>query len=240
MVLTLHPRPLPCNPPMTAQISYPLERANVYSAESFFRVLRLVMVQICDVSRPFLPSDGLPFPSQASSSLDPTFWVTHPTMERLWMFKRLTGTVTDLTWPDEDVSYTDTTTGKTVTESLSLYDETCNGHRGKDVFPFGLASDEGNYGFMARTGIRGDMEAGNTLNNRELLKVLDPRVNALNYIYDTFEWTHCVEDGFDFNDAYNSGKVESKRPTFLVGGKRYPRYAAFEDEMRKTGMPEQA
>ncbi|CAM9493647.1 unnamed protein product, partial [Sphacelaria rigidula] len=41
---------------------------------------------------------------QASSSLDPSFWVTHPTMERLFMFKRLTGTMTDLTWPDTDLS----------------------------------------------------------------------------------------------------------------------------------------
>lgn len=69
--------------------------------------------------------------TQASSSLDPTFWVTHPTMERLWMFKRLTGTMTDLSWPDADVAYVDDTTGETVVESLSLYSEDCLGHRGK-------------------------------------------------------------------------------------------------------------
>ncbi|CAN0178829.1 unnamed protein product [Ectocarpus sp. 13 AM-2016] len=42
--------------------------------------------------------------SQASSSLDPSFWSTHPTMERLWMYIVLTGQITDWSWPDEDVT----------------------------------------------------------------------------------------------------------------------------------------
>lgn len=170
--------------------------------------------------------------SQASSSLDPSFWPTHPTMERLFLFKRLTGTMTDLSWPDEDVSYVNSE-GETVVESLSLYDETCNGHRGKDVFPFGLASDAGNEGFVARTQIRGDNDAGNTINNRDILQLLDPRINAFNYIYDTFEWKHCTADGFDMNDTWNSGSTESTkaaRPTFKKGEMKYPRYGFLMDE----------
>lgn len=153
------------------------------------------------------------------------------------MFKRLTGTMTDLSWPDEDTVYTNDN-GETVRESLSLYDETCNGHRGKDVFPFGLGSDEGSTGFMARTGIRGDNDAGNTINNRDLLQLLDPRLDGLNYIYDTFEWKHCAADGFDMNDTWKTDRSESisrseKRPSFKEGNVRYPLYNAFKNEAGK-------
>lgn len=51
------------------------------------------------------------------------------------MFKRLTGTMTDLSWPDTDVSYVDDATGETVVESLSLYTEDCLGHRGESSSP---------------------------------------------------------------------------------------------------------
>ena len=54
----------------------------------------------------------------------------HPTMERLFMFARLTGRMTDMTWPDMD----DTES----TVMVSRYGSTCNGHGGSDVFPFGL------------------------------------------------------------------------------------------------------
>lgn len=174
---------------------------------------------------------------QASSSLDPSFWVTHPTMERLWMFKRLTGTMTDLTWPDADTYVLDEEAGTTSLEVLSLYSDDCAGHRGSDVFPFGLAVDDGDPGFMARTGIKGDEVSGNTLTNREILQALDPRVNKLSYIYDTFEWTHCDMDGIHMSDTWAVGAAEArkaaaekpmkKRPTFKVGEIRYPLFENF-------------
>lgn len=78
---------------------------------------------------------------QAASSLDPTFWSIHPTIERLWMYKRLTGTMTDLTWPDETTSEVDDD-GKISRKQLSLFADSCEGHRGSDVFPFGLFGNE--------------------------------------------------------------------------------------------------
>lgn len=67
---------------------------------------------------------------QAGSSLDPTFWPMHPTMERLFMFSVLTGQITDVSWPDSDSTSS--------SEVVSRYGDTCNGHSGSDVFPFGL------------------------------------------------------------------------------------------------------
>lgn len=84
---------------------------------------------------------------QAASSLDPTFWPVHPTIERLWMFKRLTGTMTDLTWGDRDITVSTDDEGgsgnsSTYVEALSLFDESCNGHRGSDIYPFDLVTNE--------------------------------------------------------------------------------------------------
>ena len=184
---------------------------------------------------------------QASSSLDPSFWVTHPTMERLWMFKRLTGTMTDLTWPDTDTYVLDEETGTTSLEVLSLYGDDCAGHRGMDVFPFGLAVDDGDPGFMARTAIKGDEVNGNSLTNREILLALDPRVNQLSYIYDTFEWPHCDLDGIHMSDTWNAevaearkASGENKRATFEEGQLRYPLFGNFKRkaaELKNKKMP---
>lgn len=46
------------------------------------------------------------------------------------MFSVLTGQTTDLTWPDSDAS--------SISEMVSRYGDTCHGHGGSDVFPFGL------------------------------------------------------------------------------------------------------
>lgn len=54
----------------------------------------------------------------------------HPTMERLFMFTVLTGQITDMTWPNNDATST--------SEKLSNYGDTCVGHGGSDVFPFGI------------------------------------------------------------------------------------------------------
>ena len=120
------------------------------------------------------------------------------------MFSVLTGSVTDFTWPDEDVTttYPD---GTTYTEVLSIYGEDCAGHAGKDIFPFGLLNGDVN-DFKVQTGIKGNVPGGgNVLTNKEVLEALDPRNNALPYVYDTFKWSHCEAEGFNMNDAWGAG-----------------------------------
>ncbi len=84
------------------------------------------------------------------------------------------------------------------------------------------------------------MESGNTLTNRELLQVLDPRSNSLSYVYDTFKWTHCESDGFDFDDAWTSkaSTSEERRTVFKEGNKRFPMYAVFERMRAARGAHE--
>lgn len=53
----------------------------------------------------------------------------------------------DVTWPDTDFEVR-TGAGETEYGLLSLYNESCTGHRGSDVFPFSLASDAGSGHFQ--------------------------------------------------------------------------------------------
>ncbi|CAM9789553.1 unnamed protein product, partial [Scytosiphon promiscuus] len=131
---------------------------------------------------------------QAGSSLDPTFWPMHPTMERMFMFSTLTGKTSDMSWPDdsEDPSI----------KWLSKYGDECTGHRGFDVFPFGFLDTDID-GFEVKTGIKGNGKTGNSMTNQEVLLAMDPRLNNLNYVYDTFTWDHCLDAGIDFDNAWD-------------------------------------
>ncbi|CAN0439070.1 unnamed protein product [Ectocarpus fasciculatus] len=118
----------------------------------------------------------------------------HPTMERLFMFARLTGNTHDMDWPDPGSSSSN--------EMLSHYGDDCVGHRGSDVFPFDLLAADDD-GFEIKTGIMGNPEIGNSLTNREVLEAMDARVNRLSYVYDTFKWDHCLSSGYDFDTAWD-------------------------------------
>lgn len=126
----------------------------------------------------------------------------HPTLERMFDFAVFTEQLTDFTWADGDVIITNPD-GTTTTETISLYADDCPGHAGSDIFPFGLL-DSDPTGFDVKTGIRGNPLVGNVLTNREVLAAIDPRLNNLPYVYDTFEWAHCATDGYNFDDAWST------------------------------------
>ena len=121
-------------------------------------------------------------------------------MERLWQFSVLTGRITDFTWPDHDVTYHPDNI-PSVEKELSIYGDSCVGHRGSDVFPFGILSDDGP-GFDVQTGIISQDGTGVGLTNREVLAAIDPRLNNVTYIYDNFKWDHCTADGYNFGDLW--------------------------------------
>lgn len=81
----------------------------------------------------------------------------------------------------------------------------CTGHRGSDVFPYGIVEDlmTPHFTFFGETG-------ANTYSNRELVHFFDPTVDALNYIYDSFEWPHCAAQGFDFNELFADSSDEER------------------------------
>jgi len=96
---------------------------------------------------------------------DISFWPIHPTIERLWVYKKLVGGFTDETW---DVT------------STSIYGDSCSGHRQDDVIPLEGVLEGGTEGMMMMT-------------NGELYDAMDPTTSTLPYIYDDFTWAHCLE-----------------------------------------------
>ena len=123
-------------------------------------------------------------------------------MERLWQFSVLTGSVTDFSWPDEDITYQgpDLTP---VERSLSMYGDTCVGHRGSDVFPFGILTSD-RAGFGVQTDMLTQDGTGVGMTNRQVLAAVDPRLNNLTYIYDNFKWDHCAADGHNFDALWKT------------------------------------
>jgi len=58
---------------------------------------------------------------ESASPADPIFWTLHPTVERLWQLKKLSGSFTDETWPSH---------------GTSQYGDSCSGHRAFDEVSF--------------------------------------------------------------------------------------------------------
>lgn len=87
----------------------------------------------------------------------------------------------------------------------------CTGHRGSDVFPYGMLAD-----IMTPEFPLGKVSAANKLTNRELLGALDPAKPSVPYIYDNFQWPHCLEEGINMADAYRSNSSTSASAARVV------------------------
>jgi len=128
---------------------------------------------ICDSG--FLIGDQ----EESSAPADPLFWVIYPTVERLYKWKLLNGGFQDSTWPDEKGNY-----------NAQIYigsSQTCSGHNPADVLPWAIALD--------------GQTAPTTYSNSDLLSFLDVTGEyQLPYLYDKFEWTHCSDQGYNFNE----------------------------------------
>ena len=115
---------------------------------------------------------------EAGSPSDPSFWPIHPTVDRLLQYKHIVNPFNNEDWgnPGHNVTTTYCTTSG----------GSCSGHHSDDVIPFQVkALKDGNYTSMLFT-------------NEDLYSVSHPDTYQLNYIYDTFEWDHCDDQGFSF------------------------------------------
>ena len=131
---------------------------------------------------------------ESASPADVSFWPTHPTVDRLFQWRRLNGM--DLTWPGN--------MAWSVEGTRIAY---CNGHNQHDTLPFsGLFDDSGNW-----------------YTNKELLHLTDPSNSRSTYIYDNFEWPHCVDEGYSADLMVQTGLPDSNvRASALPGGKQIP------------------
>ena len=128
---------------------------------------------------------------------DPAFWLVHPAADRLLQLRRLVATRGNPAYAlDESWGYTHDDAAPSDTGVVCDWSEadadsselavptcakgTCAGHGGADVLP------------MRIDGVDGPMT------NLEFYKYMSPLNDALPYVYDSFEYTHCEEQGVSF------------------------------------------
>lgn len=135
---------------------------------------------------------------ESASPSDPTFWVIHPTLERLLHAKLMSGGFTNEEWAvdtKKDYVCNHVKCFNATTGLKDYYDDCCYGHFEHDRL------------MNAITGNRKDTIG---LTNGEMISATDPRSKrySMPYIYDNFVWSHCEED---FDGLLNSLKSNAVR-----------------------------
>jgi len=106
---------------------------------------------------------------ESASPNDPSFWPTHPTVERLLVWKLING-FTDLTWPSDEAW------------SVSGFEiDYCYGHNADDLLPWPKHIYE---------------PAMGPYTNQQILDLVDPNNAEATYVYDNFRWEHCEDAGY--------------------------------------------
>merc|ERR1719152_742813 len=95
---------------------------------------------------------------ESASPTDPIFWPTHPALDRLWHWRKISG-FTNEDWTNSS----------------------CWGHNEDDTTVWHVDLDE---------------TSDTQYTNGELMDLFNPMMVETPYIYDTFTWPHCEEEGY--------------------------------------------
>lgn len=106
----------------------------------------------------------------ADSPWDPSFWPIHPTLDRLYQYKRLVDPDMRLAWP----------TNSSRPCKWQALGFGCPGHHAEDLTVYRTTVLDGGVYFQSTP-----------ITNFEMLMAADPRDYRLDYIYDNFKWPHC-------------------------------------------------
>lgn len=133
---------------------------------------------------PFTPGEHI----EAASPVDVSFWPIHPTLDRLYQYKRIVDDFTTMDWENAfgDTLYCNQGISEYYAELNGFYNK-CEGHHAVDIVPFDQRVFGDDYQIEHRL-----------LTNAELLNAADPNDYKLTYIYDSFRWDHCALDGVHF------------------------------------------
>jgi hypothetical protein len=127
---------------------------------------------------------------ESASPADPSFWPIHPTLERVFQAKLMAGGFADSdTWPTDPV--TEYVCNKAVCyeedeQSFGNWDTCCYGHYENDQMLDAPNNDR--YTYVGPT--NKDVHDGTNPTNPQY---------SMKYIYDTFTWSHCIQEGYDFD-----------------------------------------
>uniref|UniRef100_A0A7S2W1K8 Tyrosinase copper-binding domain-containing protein n=1 Tax=Rhizochromulina marina TaxID=1034831 RepID=A0A7S2W1K8_9STRA len=129
---------------------------------------------------------SVPFLGDAMNSgatADPSFWPTHPNIDRLFQWRRLQGLSSVDTWMESGASSSN--------YWGSGSDAECWGHNPDDVM-------------IWRSLFLGDEDDDSFYTAKELFTKMDPHLGTLTYVFDRFEWPHCAEEGYPLDLIGNS------------------------------------
>ncbi|KAH8058255.1 symporter [Aureococcus anophagefferens] len=163
------------------------------------KVKRYVIDAVCDGG---IGADGDQL--ESGSPMDPSFWPIHPTMERLFIYKKISDTFESESWPG---------TGSAAVTN-------CTGHQKSSVIPFAFSLRDGDEG--------GDPTMQTLYTNEEMYDLLDPASPVVPFIYADFDWAHCDSAiyGLDFTDFLTSTTGAPSRKVHAAskgrkGGRRW-------------------
>ena len=158
-----------------------------FDHETVVKILKL----LCTTGT--IPGDQL----EAASPVDPTFWPIHPTIDRLYQWKKLQSNFVSEEWVSP--------LGVNLTKYCQIGG--CDGHHGYDVLPFRVQIQNSHTeSFEYRY-----------LTNAEMLDAANPFDSQLPYVYDNFQWSHCDELGEPLRlKGYDDDTVHAGQPTFYT------------------------
>ena len=151
--------------------------------------------------------------NHAGSPLDPAFWPTHPTVDRLWHWVRLSSSFDagfDETWKDEATCYGHNASHVQPFRGLFDDDDTLAGRQGlengeeADVDANATAAanaTDADGGDSGDSGDSGQPSLAGFYTNAQLYRRFDPRGDSLPYVYAHFEWDHCSAAGYCMNNS---------------------------------------
>jgi hypothetical protein len=134
---------------------------------------------------------------ESASPADPSFWPIHPTLERLLHARFMAGGFDTEEWPTDPVNdyvcnkVTCFDDEQALTDDIrapfSSWDSCCYGHYIDDQLLDAPNGDR--FSFVGPT-------------NREVFEWTNPTklTYQMTFIYDKFNWDHCSEQGYDFDE----------------------------------------
>eukprot|EP01038_Epipyxis_sp_PR26KG_P004349 gene4349-6153_t len=127
--------------------------------------------------------------AESASPADPSFWVIHPTLERLLYARQMAGGFFNTTWPSDNAC-----------ERQTCYNSTSG------AFEYSKSCCDGHYeDSQLLDAINNDRYGGYGPTNGEIIAATNPLSSdySVNYIYDGFTWDHC---SYDFDALLQSIK----------------------------------
>lgn len=153
---------------------------------------------------------------ESASPADPSFWPIHPTLERLLQVRLMAGGFESMEWATDPVNDYVCNKATCFDTFYADNDDTRSGFGSWENCCYGHFIDD-----QILDAPNGDRFTAVGPTNREIMEWTDPTSESygMPYIYDSFTWDHCVDQGYDFDQLLSDlyyGNVTVANTTEVV------------------------